>query len=114
MTVADSTSTRYSSLNTAALNIGRDDVSKDNDDDIYGCQWSGILDDKVGGICLDLDGCVAANTEYKATVWMQPIHFWDRCTWVAIMNDEEDPPAYTGIPSNPGVASNPSLSRIRA
>ena len=68
-----------SSLITAALNIGRDDVFKDNDDDIYGYQYSAILDDRVCKICEDLDGSVVTNAEYMATIWMPPVHFNCRC-----------------------------------
>jgi hypothetical protein len=100
-----------SSLITAALNIGRDDVFKDNDGDIYGYQYSAILDDKVCAICEDLDSSVVTNTEYMATVWMPPIHFNCRCIWVAIMDDEEEKPDYSGLPDSPGGATEPSLSR---
>jgi SPP1 gp7 family putative phage head morphogenesis protein len=100
-----------SSLITTSINIGRDDVFQEYQDDIYAYQYSAILDDVVCPICEDLDGSVVKEAEYFATIWMPPIHFNCRCIWVAIMNDEEDKPPFTGLPDAPGGAVAPSLSR---
>jgi hypothetical protein len=99
-----------SSLITTAINIGRDDVFQDNEDEIYGYQYSAILDDSVCRICEDLDSSVVPETTYYSTVWMPPIHFNCRCIWVAIMNDEQDKPDFTGLPDAPGGVTAPLLS----
>lgn len=99
-----------SSLITLALNLGRDDVFQEYSDNIDGYQYSAILDDVVCAICEELDSSVATPDEYYNTIWMPPIHFNCRCIWVAIMDDEEDKPDFTGIPSTPGGADAPSLS----
>lgn len=96
---------------TTAINIGRDDVFRDNESDIYGYQYSGLLDEAICAICKDLDGSVATPDDYAATIWVPPIHFNCRCIWVAIMKDEVDPPDFTGIPDSPGGADAPSLSK---
>ena len=95
---------------SAAINIGRDDVFMDNAKDVYAFQYSGILDTRICNICKDLDGSVVEEATYYSTKWMPPIHFNCRCIWVAIMEDEEDKPAITGLPESPGGATQPSLS----
>lgn len=107
----DKESLTASALTTFALNIGRDDVFQKYEDDIYGYQYSAILDDAVCPICEDLDGSVVDPATYNATIWMPPIHFNCRCIWVAIMNDEDDKPDFVDIPDTPGGATAPSLSR---
>jgi SPP1 gp7 family putative phage head morphogenesis protein len=99
-----------SSLITTAINIGRDDVFQEYESDVYGYQYSAILDEAVCPICEELDGSVATEAEYYSTKWMPPIHFNCRCIWVAIMQDEEDKPPFTGIPETPGGASEPLLA----
>ncbi len=99
------------SLITFAINIGRDDVFQENSNDIYGYQYSALLDDAVCPICEDLDGSIATPEEYYNTIWMPPIHFNCRCIWVAIMKDEAEKPDFTGIPTSPGGADAPSLSK---
>lgn len=107
----DKESLTASSLTTFALNIGRDDVFQKYEDDIYGYQYSAILDDAVCPICEELDGSVVDPATYNATIWMPPIHFNCRCIWVAIMSDEDDKPDFQDIPDSPGGATAPSLSR---
>jgi hypothetical protein len=102
------------SLITTAINIGRDDVFQKYEAEVYGYQYSAILDEVVCKVCEELDGSVATEAEYYSTKWMPPIHFNCRCIWVAIMNDEEDKPDFTGIPESPGGADAPTLSNTRA
>lgn len=99
-----------SSLITFALNVGRDDVFQKYENDIYGYQYSAILDDSVCPICEDLDGSVVDTATYNATIWMPPIHFNCRCIWVAIMADEDDKPDFQDIPDSPGGADAPTLA----
>lgn len=99
-----------SSLISFALNLGRDDVFQKYDSDIYGYQYSAILDESVCPICEDLDSSVVDPETYYNTIWMPPIHFNCRCIWVAIMQDEEDKPDFQDIPETPGGASAPSLA----
>lgn len=98
-----------SSLISFALNLGRDDVFKQYDDDVYAYQYSAILDESVCAICEDLDSSVVKPEVYFSTIWMPPIHFNCRCIWVAIMDDEEDKPEFQDLPETPGGASAPSL-----
>lgn len=99
-----------SSLISFALNIGRDDVFQKYDKDIYGYQYSAILDDVVCPVCEDLDGSVVEPAVYYSTIWVPPIHFNCRCIWVAIMNEEEEKPPFKDIPEAPGGTTSPSLS----
>jgi len=99
-----------SSLITTAINIGRDDVFQEYGNKIYGYQYSAILDEVVCAVCEDLDSSVVDEATYYSTKWMPPIHFNCRCIWVAIMNDEEDKPDFTGLPDAPGGTTEPSLS----
>jgi len=75
-----------------------------------GYQYSAILDEVVCAVCEDLDSSVVDEATYYSTKWMPPIHFNCRCIWVAIMNDEEDKPDFTGLPDAPGGTTEPSLS----
>lgn len=68
--------------------------------DIYGYQWSAILDSRTCNYCRSMDGRVIgvddkAFREYKPGV----VHSGCRCIWVAIMKEEENPPPITGIPT---------------
>ncbi|MCK5019126.1 MAG: DUF935 family protein [Candidatus Peribacteraceae bacterium] len=67
--------------------------------DIYGYQWSAILDAGTCNYCRTLDGKVI-GTEDKAFKEFRPgaVHFNCRCIWVAIMKEEKSPPPFTGFP----------------
>ena len=67
--------------------------------DIYGYQWSAILDGGTCNYCRSMDGRVI-GVEDRAFHDYQPgrVHFSCRCIWVAIMKEETSPPAFTGIP----------------
>lgn len=98
------------SIISTAINIGRDDVFMDSKNKIYGYQYSAILDDKTCAICLDLDGSVVEPEVYYNTIWVPPIHYWDRCIWVAILEEEQDKPDFKDIPEAPGGADSPLLT----
>jgi hypothetical protein len=85
-----------------AINLGRDDVFVANRNKISKYQYSAIMDGATCAICMDLDGTIVDEAEYRSTQWMPPIHFSCRCIWVAIMSDEEEQPDITGFPDHPG------------
>lgn len=94
-----------------SLNLGRDDVFKDNRSQILSYQWSAILDLRTCPTCLELDGSVVDEYEKRTSKFQAgSVHFYDRCIWVAIMKDEVDPPGITGMPTEPGGIKEPSLS----
>lgn len=92
------------------INRGRKDVFAEYSDDIAEYQYSAILDTKTCPICEDLDEKVVDEAEYMRTEFDPPIHHHCRCIWVAILDDELDKPAITGLPVAPGGATSPSLS----
>jgi len=67
--------------------------------DIYGFQWSAILDGATCNYCTSMDGRII-STENRAFSSYKPgaVHFHCRCIWVAIMKEETNPPPFTGIP----------------
>ena len=81
------------------INNGRRYTFESSKDDIYGYQWSAILDGATCNYCKSMDGRVI-GTEDKAFSNYKPgaVHFNCRCIWVAIMKEEESPPPFTGIP----------------
>lgn len=93
------------------INRGRKDVFDKNSSDIEEYQYSAILDVKTCPICDDLDGSVVVESEYLNTTFDPPVHHHCRCIWVAILKDELDPPAVTGLPASPGGVTEPSLSK---
>lgn len=93
------------------VNRGRKDVFSEYSDDIAEYQYSAILDSKTCPICEDLDEKVVDEAEYKRTEFDPPIHHHCRCIWVAILDEELDKPAITGLPVAPGGATSPSLSK---
>lgn len=97
-------------LTTIGVNIGRDDVFKNNEKTITRYQYSALLDDVTCPICEDLDGMVLDQQQYNDTVWTPPIHWNCRCIWVAIQEDETDQPDITGVPDSPGGTDAPTLS----
>ena len=68
--------------------------------EIYGYQWSAILDGRICNYCMSMDGRVI-GVEDKAFNEYQPgrVHFHCRCIWVAILKEEINPPPFTGIPA---------------
>lgn len=95
---------------SVGVNRGRKDVFEQAKNDIYAYQYSAILDSRTCPTCLELDGKVLNEQQYKQTKFDPPIHMRCRCLWVAILNDELDPPAITGFPDRPGGILEPSLS----
>lgn len=89
------------------VNKGRKDVFDKYSTDIYAYQYSAILDEKTCSLCDGLDGKVLDEAEYKRTEYDPPVHLHCRCIWVAILVDELEPPAITGVPN--GLPA-PSLS----
>lgn len=79
------------------INRGRKDVFESFKDEIYGYQYSAILDTRTCPTCGKLDGKVLTQAEYDRTTYDPPIHSGCRCIWVAIMKDELDPPTFTGF-----------------
>lgn len=92
------------------INFGRIDVFEKYKTEIASYQYSAILDEVTCPTCEDLDGSVVSPEEYKNTTWVPPIHFNCRCIWVAIMDDEEEPPEETGLPDEAGGETAPKLS----
>jgi SPP1 gp7 family putative phage head morphogenesis protein len=86
---------------TDEINNGRAFTFDSFKDDVYGYQWSSILDNNTCNYCTSMDGKVI-GTEDKAFKEYKPgaVHFGCRCIWVAIMKEETEPPPFTGIPDN--------------
>ena len=89
------------SLTTSGeINNGRKYTFDTFKEDIYGYQWSAILDDRICNYCMSMDGRVI-GIEDKAFSEYRPghVHFHCRCIWVAILQEEANPPPFTGIPA---------------
>jgi len=81
------------------INNGRMFTFEQYKDDIYGYQWSAILDGAVCNYCHSMDGkTIGADDKKFSTYKPGAVHFMCRCIWVAIMKDEANLPPYTGIP----------------
>ena len=82
-----------------SFNEGRKFTFDTYKEDVYGFQWSAILDGGTCNYCRSMDGRVISSTDKKFNEY-QPgrVHFNCRCIWVAIMKDEAKPPAFSGIP----------------
>jgi hypothetical protein len=88
-------------LMSSYINHGRNtvfDVFDVNSDDIYAVQRSEILDSHTCNYCLSVDGRVVESDDPFA----QNTIFHSNCRgiWVAILNDEENPPPIGGIPQS--------------
>lgn len=92
------------------VNKGRKDTFAEYENDIYGYQYSAILDANTCSTCEALDGKVLSEADYQRTSYDPPIHFSCRCIWVAIMRDEVDPPDITGF-DDEDMMAEPSLSK---
>jgi SPP1 gp7 family putative phage head morphogenesis protein len=81
------------------INNGRIYTFQSYQDEIYGYQWSAILDTHTCNYCTSMDGKII-GTEDKAFHEYKPgaVHFGCRCIWVAILKEEKSPPPFTGIP----------------
>ena len=86
-------------VTTTEINNGRMYTFESQKDEIYGYQWSAILDTHTCNYCTSMDGKVI-GTEDKAFHEYRPgaVHFGCRCIWVAILKEEKEPPKFTGIP----------------
>jgi SPP1 gp7 family putative phage head morphogenesis protein len=93
------------------VNKGRKDTFGANAKDIYGYQYSALLDNRTCQTCAALDGKVLDEAQYQKTNYDPPLHFSCRCIWVAIMADELEPPPITGMPDDFAGLVEPSLSR---
>lgn len=72
--------------------------SDENDEDVYAYQFSAILDDKTCDLCLILDGKIIDPDDDAFEIFKPPLHAECRCIWVAILEDEFEKPAITGLP----------------
>lgn len=61
------------------INKGRKDVFEAYKSDIYGYQYSALLDARTCSTCESLDSKVLSEQEYKSTSYDPPIHFSCRC-----------------------------------
>ncbi len=88
-------------ITSEEINNGRIFTFEQYKDDIYGMQWSAILDGAVCNYCASMDG-KTIGMEDKAFSSYKPgsVHFMCRCIWVAIMKDEANLPPFTGIPES--------------
>jgi hypothetical protein len=92
--------TATASLITAEeINNGRKFTFEQYKDDLYGMQWSAILDGAVCNYCMSMDGKTIGMDD-KAFSSYKPgeVHFGCRCIWVGIMKDEANLPPFTGVP----------------
>lgn len=83
-----------------SINTGRNDVFARNKGSIHGLMRSEILDASTCEFCLSMDGRVVGTED----TWASTDIFHTNCRgiWVAIMKDEQNPPAVTGIPNEVG------------
>lgn len=93
-----------------SINIGRAATFTEYADKIDRYEWSAILDEKTCATCLALDSKVVSPEEYRTTKWQPPVHFMCRCIWVAIRTVEEEKPAITGLPTQPGGMLAPGIA----
>ncbi len=77
------------------INTGRNDVFARNAGGIYALQRSEVLDERTCEFCLSMDGLVVNSDDD----WASTDVFHENCRgiWVAIMNDESNPPDITGV-----------------
>lgn len=91
-----------------SINQGRTFTQKQNSDKIYAYQYSAILDKRTCNTCAALDGRTISKNDPAYLAIMPPQHFYCRCVWVEILNDEFDKPPIDGIPSEISVDNTPS------
>jgi len=86
-------------ITSEGINNGRIFTFDSFKDDLYGYQWSSILDNRTCNYCTSMDGKII-GTEDKAFHEYHPgsVHFGCRCIWVGITKEEINPPPFTGIP----------------
>ena len=77
----------------------QDDTFSFSQEDIYGYQFSAILDEDTCEECKFLDGMVIAPNDRAFITYKPPLHPNCRCIWVGIHKAEEDKPSITGVPS---------------
>ncbi len=83
-------------LTAGYINKGRDEVFDRLADDIHALQRSELLDAVTCNFCLSIDGRIVENDDSIARTG--PVHSSCRGIWVAIMKDEAELPAISGIP----------------
>jgi len=81
-----------------SINQGRTFTQQENDDKIWGYQYSAILDNDTCTTCEGLDEKVVDKKDPAYLRLMPPQHFNCRCIWVEILQGEQDKPPVTGIP----------------
>lgn len=82
-----------------SLNLGRSSIFERYPEQIYGFQFSAIIDNATTDICLSLDGRVVKVGDADFYKFSPPLHYGCRSLFVEILNDEEFKPEATGIPS---------------
>jgi len=87
-------------VTSGELNNGRKFTFEKYKNDLYGYQWSAILDYRTCNYCQSMDGSVIGVND-KAFSEFRPgeVHFHCRCIWVGITKKEVDPPPFTGVPT---------------
>jgi SPP1 gp7 family putative phage head morphogenesis protein len=86
-------------ITSEEINNGRMFTFEQYKDDLYGYQWSAILDGGTCNYCASMDGkTIGVNDKAFSNYKPGSVHFMCRCIWVAIMKDEANPPPFTGIP----------------
>jgi len=83
-----------------SFNTWRDLVFKANDDQIYGYEYSALMDSDTCDYCASLDWRVVEPNSPEFEQYSPIQHFNCRCIWVAILKDEEEPPEFTGVPNS--------------
>lgn len=86
-------------VTSGELNNGRKFTFEKYKNDLYGYQWSAILDYRTCNYCQSMDGSVIGVND-KAFNEFRPgeVHFNCRCIWVGITKEEVEPPPFTGVP----------------
>jgi hypothetical protein len=93
-----SIATTASAVISGGINSGRAVAFQTGAENVYAFQRSEILDKRICNYCLSLDG---RTVEPGDPLLLQgQFHFKCRGIWVAVMKDEQELPAITGVPQD--------------
>ncbi len=82
-----------------SLNLGRASIFERYPEQIYGFQFSAIIDENTTDTCLSLDGRVVLSGSSDFYSYSPPLHYNCRSIWVEILQDEEYKPEADDIPN---------------
>jgi SPP1 gp7 family putative phage head morphogenesis protein len=77
-----------------AINLWRQTIFENNQDQIYALQYSAILDDKTTKTCRKLDWLIVKPDSPQVQIYQPPVHWNCRSIWVEILQDEQYKPSF--------------------